>query len=173
MTTTDLHFGARAWIEGEYRYVLNRSWGDEYDDRWRFYDPSKRIAWVMLNPSTADDVTDDPTIRRCIGFSKRWGFGSLTVANLFARRCTRPVHLSDPGDPVGPRNDEVLRSVLTSCETVVAAWGAHKLARPRVRALLEMAVDAGVHLSCLGTTKDGAPRHPLYVRGDAELVRWP
>ncbi len=147
---------------GKYRYRLTRTWG-----------AGPTMAFIMLNPSTADDIADDPTIRRCIGFSKRWGFGSLAVANLFARRCTRPVHLSDPGDPVGPRNDEVLRAVLTSCDSVVAAWGAHKLARPRVRALLEMAVDTGVHLSCLGTTRNGAPRHPLYVRGDAELVRWP
>lgn len=147
-----------AWLDGEYRYWLTRQWGD-----------GPKACWIMLNPSTADAEQDDPTIRRCISFSKRWGCGSLVVVNLFARRCTRPVHLKDPGDPVGPENRRVIADAMTDAGVVVAAWGAHPMAQEPAGGLLA----SSRPLYCLGKTKDGAPRHPLYVKGDAELVRWP
>ena len=146
---------------GEYRYCLTRRWA-----------PGPVVCWVMLNPSTADAMQDDPTIRRCIAFSKRDGFGALSVVNLYARRCTQPVHLKDPGDPVGPMNDVSIRRSFGVALKVVAAWGAHPGTDARVDAVRGLASSSGLALFCLGTTKSGAPRHPLYVKGDAELVRW-
>jgi hypothetical protein len=151
-----------ASIVGEYRYTLTRRWED-----------GPRIGWVMLNPSTADAEVDDPTIRRCIGFSQRWGYGSMIVANLFARRATDPVHLSDPGNPVGPANGVAWRRLCEESVRLVAGWGAHPEAREYGLAFHAFVRRLGHDLWCLGTTKDGSPRHPLYVRGDTELVRWP
>ncbi len=168
----DVRMQQPAWIDGEYRYALNRSWGDKYDEKCTFYDPAKRVGWIMLNPSTADTTTNDPTIRRCIAFSKAWGFGSLTVVNLFARRCTRPVHLADPGDPTGPLNDAAIEWAAANCQRIVAAWGAHKPSGGRARVVADNLLVRGVQLMCLGTTKDGHPRHPLYVPASTELVPW-
>ncbi len=149
--------GSSALIDGPYRYSLDRWWG-----------PGRRMCFVMLNPSTADADQDDPTIRRCIGFAKRDAFDGITVVNLFAYRCTRPLHLSDVDDPVGPLNDGAVADAVRRSDVVVAAWGAHPMAVGRGKAL----ADWRVPLHCLGTTKDGAPRHPLYVRGSAEVVPW-
>jgi hypothetical protein len=151
--------GGSAWIEGEYRYRLDRWWG-----------PGPRMCFIMLNPSTADADQNDPTIRRCIAFAKRDGFDGITVVNLFARRCTRPEDLEDPGDPTGPANLHVIRTAVESASVAVAAWGAHPIAVPQAAALRVLLV---WQMFCLGKTKSGAPRHPLYVKGDAELVRWP
>lgn len=150
-----------AWIDGEYRYRLDRWWGD-----------GPRLGWIMLNPSTADGVHDDPTIRRCIGFAKRCGYDGIVVVNLFARRCTRPEHLADPGDPVGPHNNEAILNMGYYCPVVVAAWGAHPVARGHVLSVASTMEAARRTLHCLGVTQGGAPRHPLYVRADAELVPW-
>ncbi|MEE8171109.1 MAG: DUF1643 domain-containing protein [Phycisphaerae bacterium] len=139
---------------------------------WRVWDAARPIAaFVMLNPSTADARRDDPTIRRCIGFARRWGFGALDVVNLFAFRATRVDALRRGADPVGPANDRVLRCCVRRADLVVAAWGNHGLlhdSATRVGPILSAA--AAVH--CLGVTKQGQPRHPLYVRGDAPLVRF-
>lgn len=153
---------ADADVDGEYRYTLLRRWRE-----------GPQVCWVMLNPSTADAFEDDPTIRRCISFSKREGFGGLVVVNLFARRCTRPVHLKDPGDPVGPRNDKSTWQAIAASHDVYAAWGACPLAVQRAGTVKAYAEACGLDVWCLGTTKAGAPKHPLYVKGDAELVRWP
>lgn len=152
-----------AWVEGEYRYSLGRTW-----------DPTlPRVCWILLNPSVADADQDDPTLRRCIAFSRREGFGSLVLVNLFARRCTRPVHLNDPGDPVGPENTTAITQAVSDSLRVIVGWGAHRLARRRGYALSVRAAHYGHEdLWCLGLTSSGAPRHPLYVRGDAKLVRW-
>lgn len=142
---------------GRYRYLLTRRWAD---------DPA--VTFVMLNPSTADATTDDPTIRRCIGFAKSWGYGSLNVVNLFAFRATDPRDLLAATDPVGPRNDAFLHDYLP---VSVAAWGAHKLAVARARQVMQAFAGRPL-LWCLGVTKDGHPRHPLYVRADAPLIPW-
>lgn len=142
---------------GRYRYLLTRRWGD-----------GPAATFVMLNPSTADAATDDPTIRRCIGFAKSWDCGSLNVVNLFAFRATDPRELLAATDPVGPRNDAFLHSYLPDG---VAAWGAHKMASTRARGVVRAFVRSSP-LWCLGVTKDGHPRHPLYVRADAPLILW-
>lgn len=147
---------------GTYRYTLRRIWDDDLPP----------VYWVMLNPSTADANVDDPTIRRVIGFSRAWGYGSANVLNLFALRSTDPANLTGHADPVGPDNDVHLRSILETKQrhTIVAAWGSFKGAAGRARVIRTM---MSGRLSCLGLTKDGHPRHPLYVRADQELVTYP
>ncbi len=146
---------ATAVLDGPYRYSLTRTWS-----------AGPRICWIMLNPSTADASQDDPTIRRCIAFSKRWSYGSLEVVNLFALRATRSIELSYHQDPVGPLNDCHIRKALDQAGRAVAAWGAHGRSVERVARVREL---TRVDLWCLGLTKDRHPRHPLYVLRDAQL----
>ena len=150
--------GAAFSRDRRYRYRLWRRW-----DRSR---PS--IAFCMLNPSTADARRDDPTIRRCIGFARSWGYGGIEVVNIFALRATDPRDLRSARDPVGPRNDAfMLRAAAES--PVVIAWGVHGALRDRERAALEL-FGARSRLLALGRTRSGAPRHPLYLRRDAEAA---
>lgn len=154
---------------GTYRYLLTRPApsGPEFSE------PCVGTAlFVMLNPSTADASVDDPTIRRCNSFAYRWGCAGIAVVNLYALRSPSPTDLWRHEDPVGPDNDMWLRTVAREHETVVFAWGAN--ARPeRVHAVYEIFRDAPFRqIRCLGTTKDGSPRHPLYVRGDQPLIEW-
>lgn len=149
---------------GQYRYVLTRTWDERV--------PS--VVWIMHNPSTADGSTDDPTIRRCMGFARRWGMGGIKVVNLSAMRSSNPRMVSSR-DFGGSEADRWIRRViaLSSC-TVVAAWGALRdTMDKRAEDITRMVLDAGGQLCCLGITKAGHPRHPLYVRGDAPLQIWP
>lgn len=143
-----------------HRYELTRVW----DDRLPV------IVLLMLNPSVADAFRLDNTIRRGIGFAKREGCGSLTALNLFAYRSTDPHALRTCPDPVGPRNDEFILKNTSQAEIVVAAWGVHGALNGRAQQVTEL-LD-GVDLYCLGTTKAGAPRHPLYISNIAPLKRW-
>lgn len=150
--------------DGMYRYSLTR--------RWSPVPVPQFDLWIMLNPSTADAEQDDPTIRRCIAFSRSWGADGLRVVNLFALRSTDPALLSRHPDPVGPDNDATLRSMAHVTRQlggrVVCAWGAHPMAAERARTVRRL-IGAAV---CLGTTKAGAPRHPLYVRADTTPTPW-
>jgi hypothetical protein len=155
--------------DGLYRYALGRRWETSLDG------PGAAV-FVMLNPSTADAEQDDPTIRRCIGFAKALGCGGLHVVNLYAYRATKPADLWLAADPVGPDNDHILgetfRAAVTDMRPVIAAWGAN--ARPdRVADVKRLARSCGLTLRALGITKDGAPRHPLYLRADSTPTRWP
>lgn len=148
--------------DGLYRYQLTRRWGDE----------PGHVLWIMLNPSTADGAQDDATIRRCIAFSRSWGFDALEVLNLYALRCTRPIHLEHHPDPVGPENLGWFQRRAPRADLAVLAWGAHATPRqvihdpaPIVQAFL---LQAGVRMVTLGLTKEGHPRHPLYVRASTE-----
>jgi hypothetical protein len=124
----------------------------------------------MLNPSTADATQDDPTIRRCIGFARAWGYGALEVVNLFACRATDPERLRRVPDPVGPENDRhILRAVRRASETVVA-WGNRGVHLGRHDAVLRLLRRRRVAVHCLGRTQAGHPRHPLYLRTDAPLM---
>lgn len=149
---------------GKYRYLLKRP--------REVMNPMKGTAlFVMLNPSTADANLDDPTIRRCRGFAKRWDCNGIVVANLYAYRATDPRELVQCVDPVGPENNSWLEALALEFEDVVFAWGAN--ADPdRVRRVVQIFNGGKARLWCLGTTKSGAPRHPLYVRGDQPLVLW-
>lgn len=145
-----------------FRYTLSRVW----DGR------RPACCFVMLNPSTADENILDPTVRRCVGFAKAWGYGSLWVLNIFALRATDPEELYRVAfDPVGPHNDFYIREVIQRSQCAVAAWGVHGKLRDRgaaVAAQIHRLIPGG--LCCLGMTKDGHPRHPLYVSGSQERV---
>lgn len=151
---------------GRYRYELSRRWD---------MPPTKPAVFVMLNPSTADADVDDPTIRRCIGFAQRESVSGLVVVNLFAWRATDPDELLQVPEPVGPGNSAYVRSALDNAGLVVVACGAlhRRLAsRHPLTWIVDIAAAADVRLMCLGTTRAGWPRHPLYVRRDAKLVPW-
>ena len=98
-----------------WRYLLWRTWGD----------PDRRAMFVGLNPSTADETQDDPTVRRCLGFARAWGFGGLMMTNLFGLRSTDPRGLLAVDDPVGPGNDAAILAQARRCPLVVLAWGNH------------------------------------------------
>lgn len=155
--------------DGVYRYTLGRRWNEPMPERLPVLD-----LWVMLNPSTADATQDDPTIRRCVAFSRSWGADGIRVVNLFALRATDPAKLLTQPDPIGPRNDEFIRLAALATGVlggrIITAWGGHSLAADRAEAVFELLWPQPVY--CLGTTKTGAPRHPLYVRGDTPLREW-
>lgn len=162
---TEIGRSATISPDGRYRYRLGRSWGT-----------GERMAWVMLNPSTADAFEDDPTIRRCMAFARREGYDGIEVINLFAYRATDPKQMLEAAgagiDIDGPDNRRHWNEVLGDhgIGMIVAAWGATiGAAVLRSRALGEWFTGGWY---CLGTTKVGAPRHPLYVKGDTEFVPW-
>lgn len=127
--------------------------------------PPTTCLFVMLNPSTADAFHDDPTIRRCVDFAERWGCGLLAVANLFALRSPDPAKMGMVEDPVGPENDHWIRQLGHESSFTVVAWGAHPFIEDRAERVLGL-LEGDVHH--LGLTKDGFPRHPLYVAASTE-----
>jgi hypothetical protein len=139
-----------------YRYTLWREFGLSAE---RF------VMFVALNPSTADHAVDDPSSRRCIDFAKRWGFDAMVMVNLFAFRATDPLQLRNASDPVGPDNDAWLDFLAPRASLIVAAWGVHGSLMGRDAAVARRMPS----MVCLGTTKDGAPRHPLYMRATTPL----
>ncbi|MEQ8318782.1 MAG: DUF1643 domain-containing protein [Rhodospirillales bacterium] len=149
---------------GRYRYCLWRIWDETLPE----------LGFVMLNPSTADAETDDPTIRVCIGRAKRTGYGGIRVVNLFNYRATNPAELKTVDDPIGTFHspaDEVV------CMKVIAAWGDHGtllgLHRARWQEVAEdFCVFYGMGLWALGLTKQGQPRHPLYLSYDIKPFLW-
>ncbi len=151
--------------DGLYRYALTRPWAA---GRW--------CVWVMLNPSTADGNVDDATIRRCVGFTKTWGYAGLVVVNAFAVRARDPrVMLAHP-DPVGPDNDGAIATVLGCGELdlarVMVAWGNTGRHLDRDHAVVDLIAAAGLLPLCLGVTDSGAPRHPLRMRADLAPVEY-
>lgn len=150
--------GAQLSADRMYRYTL-----------WREWDATKPAFVVIgLNPSTADETADDPTIRRCIGFAKREGCGKLVMLNLFAFRATKPCDCFAAVDPVGPLNDATIAEYANCVEPrikfVVAAWGAgaNPTRASRVTAMFGS-------LYCFGRTKIGQPKHPLYLAASTPL----
>ena len=143
---------------GLYRYSLSRKWGGAPD-----------VCFVMLNPSTADANLDDPTIRRCIGFARSWGRGGIKVINLFAFRATSPKDLKAAVDPVGRLNEKVVVDTVLNSIDVVCAWGVHGSFRGQAKIMMGW-IDRGTILEpyALALTKDGHPRHPLYLPKNAE-----
>ncbi len=142
----------------KYRYLSVRQWDANLP----------KLGWVMLNPSTADAENDDPTIRRCIGFAKDWGYGAIIVGNLFAFRATNPKELLKASSPSGDDNEFHLQSIFDSCEKVVCAWGAFA---PKVYEYDYMAskVREFGRRYALGYTKQCEPIHPLYVSKNKTL----
>ncbi len=143
--------------ERTYRYVLWREWNNK----------TSRYAMIIgLNPSTADENSNDPTIRRCIGFAKSEGYGALCVANLFAFRATVPAVMKKHAAPIGPDNDEWLLESAKRAGIVIAAWGVdggYLQRDAQVTRLLGK-------LWCLGKTKHHFPKHPLFIKKDTRAV---
>lgn len=144
---------------GRYRHALHRRWG-----------AGPVLGWVMLNPSTATETQDDPTITRCVGRARALGFGGIAVANLFAFRATSPKGLRLVADPVGPDADFALREALDGAAQVVCAWGNHGALLGRGAQVLGQLRAAGPPLRHLGLTARGQPRHPLYVAASVSLI---
>ncbi len=150
---------------GAYRYHL-----------WRVWDECRPcMVFVMQNPSTADATADDPTIRRCVGFAKREGYGGISVRNVFALRATDERELLTHPDPFGPENEAHLLAArqVSMLTRLVVAWGERvggkRLARHYTRAAVLLSM---LSPYCLGTNKSGQPKHPLYLRNDAEMMPW-
>jgi hypothetical protein len=142
-----------------------RTWRYSLTRRWAHDGPLLMV--IGLNPSTADETQDDPTIRRCIGFAKREGMTGLVMANLFAFRATDPRTMRRADDPIGPDNDMWLSMLRDLCDLRLAAWGVHGHYRDRARDVMERGLLS--HVYCLGLTKGGTPRHPLYLAADTPL----
>lgn len=142
-----------------HRYVLTRTWDEQ----------KPQLAIIGLNPSTATEVDDDPTIRRCVDFAARYSYGGIIMLNLFAWRATDPRELKRTTDPIGRLNDEAISAIAGSCD-VLCAWGVHGANYGRAARVLQLLRDLNARLLCLGTTKDGAPKHPLYLKATTPLV---
>lgn len=151
-----------AWMSpcGRYRYDLWRRWGE-----------GDIVLFIGLNPSTADDKIDDPTIKRCIQFAKRWGYGGMCIVNLFAYRATKPENMLAQNDPVGPDNMAAIAAITNRprVKLIVCAWGGEGGHRGQDKAVCALIAKTGKALFCFQTNKDGSPQHPLYVRGDKPL----
>lgn len=143
-----------------YRYQLWREWNEH----------AGNVLWIMLNPSTADESVLDPTIRRCIAFTKEWGYGRCDVVNLFALRSTDPWALQKHEDPIGPDNNCYIERGIWSASLIVAAWGAHGQLYDRADDVIKAGRHLGKVFKCFGLTKNGMPKHPLYVKGTTPLV---
>lgn len=150
--------GALLSEDRAYRYALYRTWDTSLPV----------VMFIGLNPSTADETEDDPTIRRCIRFAKDWGYGGLYMTNLFAIRATDPKDMLAHKNPTGTENDYHLITHATKAGMIVCAWGAHGGHQGRNTEVLSLLNDH--QLNCLGTTKTGHPRHPLYLRADTQPV---
>ena len=129
---------------------------------WRIWDESRPYAmFAGLNPSTADESTDDATVLRCMRFTQSWGYGGLCIGNLFAIRSKSPSVLMTVPDPVGLTNDEWLVRLASDAAIVVAAWGNHGTHLSRANQVKELLPN----LHCLQRNKSGEPAHPLYLKG--------
>ena len=148
------------------------------DRRYRYWlqaqlsDEDGICMFLMLNPSRADEVRSDPTVTRCKGFAREWGYGALWVYNLFALRSPDPGALRDDPDPVGPDNDEDILRGARVADLIVCAWGNHGVHLDRSAQVLRMLETEGLSdkMRHLGMTKLNQPRHPLFTRADTQLI---
>jgi hypothetical protein len=153
--------------DGVFRYRLTR----DIPQVPIFGNSGRPLTFCMLNPSTADSEVDDPTIRRCRGFAKREGANQLIVVNVYALRSTDPQKLFLVPDPVGPDNFDHVHRAAVEAGRVVVAWGVNARSEDVENTMFELS-KSGAKILCLGTTKAGHPRHPLYVKGDQPLIPW-
>ena len=153
--------GARFSVCRTYRYRLWRRWGDQ-----------PLAAFCMLNPSTADERVNDPTVERCERRARAMGFGGLQVVNLFGLRSTDPRALRRAADPIGPSNDEAILEACLGAGIVICAWGAHGKLMHRAERVRELLRCYGVQTHALALNQDGSPKHPLYVGYDVQPTPW-
>ena len=134
----------------KYRYTLTRVWDETKD----------KVMFIGLNPSTADEIEDDPTIRRCINFAKSWGYGGIEMTNLFAFRATNPKDMKNAENPIGNDNDMWLQKIAKECPIIIGVWGNHGAFKGRGQAVMKMFDN----LHYLALNKSGHPSHPLYLK---------
>jgi len=144
-----------------YRYLLTRAWGT-----------GAKVLFVMLNPSTATEAQNDPTVERCERRARRLGFAAFRVANIFAFRATDPKVMRARPDPVGPGNDQAILLSLPWADQVICGWGDHGLHLGRGRQVEALLRHTGTPLFHLGLTARVQPRHPLYLGYDRQPQHW-
>lgn len=154
--------GAKFSSNEKYRYALWRVWQSDLP----------RCVFIGLNPSTADERVNDPTVTRCINYAKRWGCGSLTMLNMFAFRATDPRDMKACEHPIGLHNDEEIIDWVGHSALTVCAWGTHGKFLSRSERLLRRLEQRGFKLYALKLTQQGHPSHPLYLKSDLVPRRW-
>ena len=147
----------------KYRYALTRVWDED----------AKRVLFIMLNPSSATEVQNDPTVERCERRARALGLGAFRVTNIFAWRDTDPRNMRAASDPTGPANDAAILDGVDWADTIVAAWGTHGAHLGRGGTVTALLRHSGCALQCLGLTKDGHPKHPLYISYSQQPMIWP
>lgn len=145
----------------QYRYLLTRTWGT-----------GPKALFIMLNPSTATEVQNDPTVERCERRARALGYGAFRVTNIFAYRATDPKVMRSVADPVGPDNDAAILASVDWADGVLCAWGNHGVHLDRGATVASLLRKTGKPLSHLGLTGQGQPRHPLYVGYDQQPQPW-
>ena len=130
-----------------YRYQLSRIWDEE----------KPKILFIMLNPSTADEFVEDPTIRRVVNYAKDWGYGGVYVGNLYAFRSTDPKGLKCIADPIGPENINHIQTLISLVDKVIYAWGNEQKEPDWLKKIVETPY-------CIEISKKGIPKHPLYLK---------
>ena len=141
-----------------YRYSLSRIWDKK----------KKLVLFIGLNPSTADEEVDDPTIRRCSGYAQNWGYGGFIIVNLFAYRTTLPSNLKKVKHPIGKDNDKYIVKLSKKADITVAAWGNNGNLYRRDKQVLSLVPN----LVCLKINKSGQPAHPLYLKKDLKVTKF-
>lgn len=136
---------------------------------WRIWDPSRPYcAFIGLNPSTATETVNDPTVSRCINYARDWKYGGMYMLNLFAWRATDPADMKASEEPIGAENDDAILKTAKGAGLVICAWGNHGAYRDRSKHVRRTLHDAGITAHCLTTTGSGEPGHPLYLRADSK-----
>lgn len=146
----------------KYRYTLTRIWDSK----------KPLVMFIGLNPSTADEIRNDPTVARCINFAQAWGYGGMIMTNIFAYRSTNPYAMMSQEDPVGLENDAYLVDSSRQASLIMAVWGIHGSLSDRGKQVVKLMKAAGCELHHLGMTKEGYPKHPLYLKKTVKPERW-
>ena len=146
----------------QYRYALTRIWDKN----------AGRVAFVMLNPSTATEMQNDPTVERCERRARALGFGGFRVTNIFAWRDTDPKNMRMAKAPIGPENDTTIQEACTWADKVIAAWGNHGAYLERGAQVIKILRGSGRPILHLGLSKQGQPKHPLYIAYSQQPETW-
>jgi hypothetical protein len=153
----------------QWRYTCWREWGvgtlpvSQLGIRKK---PESYVQFLCLNPSIADETIDDPTVRRCIDFAKRWGYGAFVMTNIFAWRDTDPEAMKKVAEPIGPDNDEWLVKIAREADLIIGGWGKHGKHLFRGVKVKQLITSIGKPIHCLEKNSDGSPKHPLYIAAD-------